>query len=622
MILIMVTVCVYRPLKLMFNVTEVFLDGIKKTRQMILISCLALLAVQTVQANNQNSNTASNESDISASIAECNQLEDQDPEAAITLALQLLTQIDRKLNPINYGQVLGCLGWSYASQDQHDAAKLQAIQLEHLAQNLEANEDSVHLARRAGSIYHRLGDRVSALENYAQAMKRAEAIRSLSQQIPLLVNLGVLNSELREHESAIENYYQALDLMAETEDFRYQPPVLFNLAATLNGQERFAEGLKIFQQVEAMINEHWPPTRISQVYAGLAAAYSVTNELEIGKEYAEKAMNLLAESDHKFNDYYNVMSTLAAILSKQNDMAAMDYANQVKDYYTDPANKQAILGSTNPLNSLAHTYERLDMLPEAIAMHKLFNQLEQEVQDTFNQQAMAQMQARLNDSKSRAELAQLKSAKAIDDIKLQEAAYNRNLLLVIAGSVAFIFLMALWWSNIAKRKLKKMALTDSLTQLGNRRAIQEWITVNKLPEEPACRLLWLIDIDNFKEVNDQFDYDLGDHALQQIASALKVICNKHRVVGRWGGAEFVLISDDVNAEQKDNFSQLLLSTIENTGIKAGKDEINLTASVGVSQILDQDRSTWNKAMYQADKALHTAKSRGRNCVVLATGYYT
>lgn len=618
----MVKVCENIPMKLIPHSPFKLTAGMKKSMQLVGLFFLVIMPCQPGLANDTASASHSVGAEIKASIAECRVLEDQDPEAAVALALQLLKQIDRKLYPLDYGQVLGCLGWSYASQDQQEAAKLQAIQLEHLSQNLAVNEDSIHLARRAGSIYHRLGDRVSALENYAQAMKQAESIRSVAQQIPLLVNLGVLNSELRKHEVAINNYYQALDLMAEIDDFKYQPPVLFNLAATLNGQKRFTESLKVFKQVEAMVNEEWPPARTSQVYAGLAAAYAGLDELEASQYFAEQALKLLSDNDNKYNDYYNAMSTLAAVLSKQGDPSALNYANQVKQYYADPENKQAVLGRSNPLSSLANTYERLGLLSEAIAMHKLGNKIDLEVQDTYNQQAMTQMQARLSDSKNQAELALLKSSLATDEIKLQEAAYHRNLLMILAGSAIIMFLLFLWWFQAAKRKLKEMALTDSLTQLGNRRAVEEWLAVNKPPAAPGCRLLWLIDIDNFKGVNDQFDYDVGDHALQQIAASLNSICNNQRVVVRWGGAEFVLISDDVTAPQKDVFSQVLLSCIENTVIKVGREEIKLTASVGLSRILDQQRSTWNKAMYQADKALHTAKSRGRNCVVLATDNYS
>ncbi len=163
-----------------------------------------------------------------------------------------------------------------------------------------------------------------------------------------------------------------------------------------------------------------------------------------------------------------------------------------------------------------------------------------------------------------------------------------------------------------------MAMTDSLTQLGNRRAIKDWSDNNSLPNPPYSRLMWLIDLDNFKNVNDEFDHDFGDHALQEIAKTLKALVNNERFAGRWGGEEFMLITDDVNDKEKDQFSQLLLQSIQATVIKLGTAKTQLTASVGLSHVVNMTPSGWKKAMYQADKALYTAKDRGRNCVVMAT----
>ncbi len=554
-------------------------------------------------------------------IEQCAAMEDNQPNEAIKLAEQLLQALVEQRSSIQYGQVLGCMGWAMAVSDDSEAARDRAYQLENLALNLTESLQSIKLLRRAGGIYHRIGDRISAAENYDAAMADATALSLVEEQIPLLVNLGVLNSEIREHEQAINTYYQALELMEETNDFRYQPPVLFNLAATLNGQGRFAEGLRVFQQVEALVNEQWPRSRVAQVYSGLAAANSGLGEHAKAKNYAQQAMAIYEESENPFNDYFNIMATMAAILSKEgNNEQALEYANQVRDYFIDPKNKQAILASTNPLHSLALTYERLGLLPEAIAMHKLANSTDKEVQDTFNQQAMAQMQVRLDDSQQREELALLKSNDVDDKIRIQEAEYKRQLELALAGGVLALLLASLWWQHRTRKQLTRMAMTDTLTQIGNRRAIIDWPANRKTPKPPKIRLLWLLDLDDFKAINDEFDHDFGDHALKQVAKTLQNLTNDDRFVGRWGGEEFMLITDDVSAKEKDDFSAYLLEAIASTVIAFGGSQTQVTASVGLSQVVSTNQSDWKKAMYQADKALYTAKERGRNCVVMATDH--
>lgn len=552
-------------------------------------------------------------------ITACNQLEDKDPAAAIKLGIDLLSELDKEEKNIDVGHVLGCLGWAYMNQNNLKEARTKALEIEHILLDLSViSADSIQLARRAGGIFHLMGDRISASENYNLAMQQAEELKIISEQIPILVNLGVLNSELRAHEQAINNYYQALDLMAKIEDFRYQPPVLYNLAVTLNGQQRFTEGLKFFQQVEAMINDQWPLGRVSQTYQGLAAAHSALDNLSLARNYAEKALSILNDNNQNDADFYNLKSVLANIYARQGDLElATQYADESSEFYLNPQNRSDILGSTNPLSGLAGTYERLGLLEQAIKMHKTSKDIEQEMQDTFNQEVMAQMQVRLNDNQEREALVLLKNERINNQIQLNAAEYKRQIWLLVSVAAIVIFLMFLYWQYLTNKKLKKMAMTDSLTQLGNRRATQNWLSAHSMPSEPGCRFLWLIDLDHFKAVNDEYDHDVGDLALQKISETLTGLNNDFRFVGRWGGEEFILITDDVGVNEKDGFSKLLLQAIQQTQIQTNSSCFSLTASVGVSKVDNKDPSAWVNAMHQADKSLYSAKSNGRNCVVFS-----
>ena len=579
-----------------------------------------VLSVPAFAKDQQLQESLIGESSIKELISECNRLEDTDPEAALKLGAQLLSQLDSEKDPINYAFVSGCMGWAYINKNELKEARKKALVMEQVLINLkEFTEDSIRLARRAGGIYHLMGDRISASENYNLAMKYADEQAVISEQIPILVNLGVLNSELRAHEQAINNYYQALDLMAEIKDFKYQPPVLFNLAATLNGQQRFEEGLGFFQQVETMISDQWPPGRIAQTYLGLAAAHSALNHLSLAQEYGEQAMQILIENNQNDTSFYNAKSLLANVYVRQGKKEqATLYAKEASAFYTSNDNRSVVLGSTNPLLSLASTFERLGMLEEAIEMHKGYKEIEQEMQDSFNQQVMAQMQVRLNDKQEREALVMLKNERVKNQIQLNAAEYKRQLWFITSLIAILVFLMFLYWQFQANRKLKKIAMTDSLTQLGNRRAVLNWMQAKDISNEQGCRLLWLIDLDDFKGVNDKYNHDVGDFALIQIAETLMKLSNDCRFVGRWGGEEFVIITDDIAVTDKEKFSELLLKSIQETEIQTSSVSLSLTASVGVSEIESDVSSGWTDAMSQADKSLYSAKSQGKNCVVFST----
>lgn len=550
---------------------------------------------------------------------QCTALEDDDPKAAITFAEQQLSVIDSTADPISYGHFIGCMGWGFASTDQIDSARTAAFDLYNHAFELTNSEDVIKLIRRSGAIYHRIGERISAVEIYQEAMNLAGELELVNEQIPLLINLGVLNSEIENHETAIENYYTALDLMKEIDDFRYQPPVLYNLASTLRGQKRHEEALKIYQLTEGLINEHWPKSRIAQIYFGLGVSYDAVNQFENALDYLVKARQLTTDSENETVMNYSIKISEAIVDFKLNPEKEFNQlADQAKAFYLLPENKEALVGLNHPLGSLAHIYELMNRPEDALEVLKVSRQLERDFQKTFNKDYMAQMQNQLNETEKRAQWAIQNSELAKSQLVIKESENQKKLLLLTALFVATLLLFFLYWQSRANKKLKKMAMTDSLTKLGNRRSIQLWHKQNNVPPSPQARYLWLIDLDKFKRVNDEYDHDVGDTALIEIANSLNELSGKFRSLCRWGGEEFMLITDDISPAEKDEFSKLLLETIRNTKIKSGSVKIQLTASIGISQIINNERSNWRRSLYEADKALYTAKDRGRNCAVMAT----
>src|SRR5690606_35023597 len=145
---------------------------------------------------------------IEERIAACLASEDADPARAIALAQSVL---DAREIPTasQRAEALGCRGWSHATQARKDQARRDAYALSELVRGTALDSDRVRLTRRAGSILHRSGDRVGAIELYAQALAGAESLGLEAARIPLLVNLGVLHSEFEEHARAQVNYEQA-----------------------------------------------------------------------------------------------------------------------------------------------------------------------------------------------------------------------------------------------------------------------------------------------------------------------------------------------------------------------------------------------------------------------------
>jgi len=120
-----------------------------------------------------------------------------------------------------------------------------------------------------------------------------------------------------------------------------------------------------------------------------------------------------------------------------------------------------------------------------------------------------------------------------------------------------------------------------------------------------------LDIDHFKEVNDTHGHNVGDTILREIANILKSSVRVEDVVGRWGGEEFIILTNNYSIEGLLSLAEKVRKNIENYDFTVvGKK----TASFGISTLTEED--TQESMVARADKSLYHAKKTGRNKVCL------
>lgn len=200
---------------------------------------------------------------------------------------------------------------------------------------------------------------------------------------------------------------------------------------------------------------------------------------------------------------------------------------------------------------------------------------------------------------------------------------------VIVGAI-FIFLLILYWNRkIAKandllklakkdieeknRQLEKFATIDNLTNLYNRRKLEELIQleINRCERFKCNFSLTMLDIDHFKEVNDTYGHQTGDNVLIEIANILKYSIRKTDFVGRFGGEEFIIVCLESNKDEIINLIENIRIDIQNNDFeKVGRK----TVSFGITIFKNGD--TIESIVKRADSALYEAKETGRNKVVL------
>ena len=164
-------------------------------------------------------------------------------------------------------------------------------------------------------------------------------------------------------------------------------------------------------------------------------------------------------------------------------------------------------------------------------------------------------------------------------------------------------------------KVQQMARIDEVTGLLNRRAFCE---MGEYEINRANRLLHpislaMVDLDNFKQVNDQFSHLIGDEVLRAVARLCRDKLRNIDIIGRYGGDEMVILMPETNEESAFLAMDRLRKEIEGTPFKVRENEFHITASFGVTSH-QRNAPAISEIMDQADSSLHAAKKDGKNCI--------
>lgn len=166
----------------------------------------------------------------------------------------------------------------------------------------------------------------------------------------------------------------------------------------------------------------------------------------------------------------------------------------------------------------------------------------------------------------------------------------------------------------SKAALEKLAATDPLTQLYNRRYAQERLAEEIFRSRRHGHVLTvaLFDFDHFKRINDDFGHQAGDDVLRLFANDSAAVCRRQDIYSRWGGEEFLAIFPETTQAEALTLLDRLITSIKRQGYSSAQGTIKVTMSVGVASLRPTD--TRDELINRADKAMYQAKQDGRDCI--------
>ena len=167
---------------------------------------------------------------------------------------------------------------------------------------------------------------------------------------------------------------------------------------------------------------------------------------------------------------------------------------------------------------------------------------------------------------------------------------------------------------LGQEQMRHLAETDPLTNCFNRRALMEKLEqeMDRAARYATMLTGMMIDIDNFKQINDTHGHLVGDRVLKQLANLLKREQRSVDVVARYGGEEFVVLLPETTSAESRNFAERILRRVATHDFGETGQSVRVTISIGIATFPDERVSDGESLLRLADSHLYRAKSDGRN----------
>src|ERR1051326_6755752 len=174
---------------------------------------------------------------------------------------------------------------------------------------------------------------------------------------------------------------------------------------------------------------------------------------------------------------------------------------------------------------------------------------------------------------------------------------------------------------VRNRVLNEVSSRDTLTGLFNRGYVIEKLDseINRAVRHGSPMAVLMMDLDHFKNINDTYGHNVGDQVLQWVGKTLRESCRVYDVPGRYGGEEFCVVLPETLVGNTTVVAERIRTRLENSELNVGGDQaVRVTASFGIAGLDSAPGDALSPATLidRADRALYSAKNRGRNRVEL------
>jgi diguanylate cyclase (GGDEF)-like protein len=493
----------------------------------------------------------------------------------------------------------------------------------------EALSDLSNVERRRANYFDALSLERAALNLRRSLSPPSETWRSFG-------NLAVLYEQIELFDLARSNYLAALNAATENGVAKDIADARLSYADFLNdfGVNEASQALALAEQALPVLRGG-DPVREAAALLQIGRARMQLGQMDGALSAFQEAYNLAARS--------NAKSMLAHVqfrwgeyeFLRANREAALGRIEQARTAYLELENRHRLIKVTELLERV---YQSLGRDLDAARAGREHFRLRNEVLGVGATQKLSELLSDFELSEERTRNAELKAANDLSALKLATERRIRLLSVSLAGLLVLGFL-ALGYRHWQTQRLNHLlraqqtklssanealkaksaelyhaTITDSLTGLRNRRFAMTKLAEMLSAESKTEISLLLLDLDNFKKINDQFGHPIGDQVLIAATFALSKALPSDALLARIGGEEFLVVLANRTPEQSLRLADLARAAVCAEPVATDKGELPITLSIGVHCIPASIQQSLSQALRDADQALYLAKNSGRNTV--------
>jgi diguanylate cyclase (GGDEF)-like protein len=468
-----------------------------------------------------------------------------------------------------------------------------------------------------GSLRSLLGEQAAALTDFLEAQRVYKAAGLHKEAEAGLGDIAAAYRRMGDHDKALEYLRQGVAFAERQGDPGLLSVALLQTAFLHEDLGRHDEALAVQRRAIQVAAEHGLEYDVAAAHLAMASSLVKKGDFSGAETALATARIGFERLGDKSNEAMLQLLEGMVLAGRGDDVLALEnYDRATREFDADPNLRYQV--DLYAARALSH--EALGDYRAAMDDLKLERTGRRKLNDDARTQQSLLLQYQFDTARRDVENAQLQAEQRSQQqrLKVVERANRWQVAALISSSLLLLLLSVLFLRQLrSMRRINRLALTDALTGVANRRhievAAEQAVEQSRASGQPLAVLTF--DLDWFKRINDGHGHASGDQVLVRVARACEAVLRQNDLLGRVGGEEFVVLLPNTPPEAALLVAERLRDSVHRLDLSDIAEDLGVTISLGLAMLRPQDDGL-HDVIDRADAALYRAKDAGRNRVAI------